>query len=206
VEPLIRYSELRPVLDRVVQGTCTEADIALIKQVIREGLAESLPESSSRPGAARDEMSVQVGGDVKDSLIIAGQGEVRLGKYSVSTQDSGNIKIGQRVYKGSDSEAIRGLVRQVLDEMTADTKDIFTPVSDPAIDVMRLRAYETLRGRTFTLEDLEDLAFRLNVNWDELAGDTKTRKARALVRYFEQRGWLERLCQAIDERRLEGQA
>jgi hypothetical protein len=201
---LIRYSELRPVLDRVVHGTCTEADIALIREVIRTGLAEVLPEPG--PGAARDQMSVRVGGDVKDSLIIAGQGEVRLGKYSVSTQDSGNIKIGQRVYKGSDSEAIRGLVQQVLDEMMADTKDVFTPASDLATDVMRLRAYEALRGRTFTLEDLEDLAFRLNVSWDELAGDTKTRKARALVRYFEQRGWLERLCQAIDERRLEGRA
>jgi hypothetical protein len=186
------------VLDRVVQGTCTDADIALIRQVIREGLVESLPEPS--PGPARN-MSVRVGGDVKDSLIIAGQDEVRLGKYSVSTQDSGNIKIGQRVYKGSDSEAIREMVRQVLGEMMTGTTDVLAPVSDPAIDAMRLHAYETLRGRTFTLEDLEDLAFRLNVNWDELAGDTKTKKARALVRYFEQRGWLERLCQAINQMR-----
>jgi hypothetical protein len=66
------------------------------------------------------------------------------------------------------------------------------PISDEARQL-----YALLSDTWFTLNDLEDLAFSLGIDWDVLAGDEKTGKARALTRYCEARGMLPRLRRAV---------
>lgn len=187
-DPLIRYTELRPLLDRVAQGTCTEADILLLRDLVRQGALGTLRKTA---GAKRR-------GKVSSTPT-----EAHLGKYSITTREEGDIRIGPRVYKGPDSAAIRGLVREVLSEMSGEIPTIPGPARDPEVTAMRLRTYSLLCGSSFSLEDLEDLAFRLGVHWDDLAGDNRPKKARALISYFEHCGELPRLCEVIAQLRPE---
>lgn len=53
--------------------------------------------------------------------------------------------------------------------------------------------YGLLRDRWFDTNDLEDLTFQLNLDWDNLRGDTKMAKARALVAACESLGLTENL-------------
>jgi hypothetical protein len=75
--------------------------------------------------------------------------------------------------------------------------------ADAAVSELSLKLYDALRGEAFSLEDLEDLAFRLRVDWDNLSGDTKQAKARALVRLFDRRGALAKLQDAVKAARPE---
>jgi hypothetical protein len=53
--------------------------------------------------------------------------------------------------------------------------------------------YSLLKDKWFSESDLEDLAFQLDLDWDNLRGETKTDKARALVQACEQNGLVEKL-------------
>lgn len=53
--------------------------------------------------------------------------------------------------------------------------------------------YSLLKDKWFSESDLQDLAFQLDLDWDNLRGDTKTDKARALVQACEQNGLIEKL-------------
>jgi hypothetical protein len=53
--------------------------------------------------------------------------------------------------------------------------------------------YSLLKDKWFSESDLEDLAFQLDLDWDNLRGETKTDKARALVQACEQNGLIEKL-------------
>ncbi|MCB8988954.1 MAG: hypothetical protein H6661_14530 [Ardenticatenaceae bacterium] len=55
--------------------------------------------------------------------------------------------------------------------------------------------------RFFDLAEIGELAFRLNVDFDNLAGERKADKARALICYLERRGRLDELIDAIREAR-----
>jgi Effector-associated domain 7 len=63
--------------------------------------------------------------------------------------------------------------------------------AEPASSAQKL--YSLLAGQWFDLNDLEDLCFKLGIDWDSLAGDAKAGKARALVRECEKHEWLPRL-------------
>jgi Effector-associated domain 7 len=65
----------------------------------------------------------------------------------------------------------------------------------------RQQLYNALSGSAFSLEDLEGLSFRLNVDWDELKGQSKSQKARELISYFEAHGRLDVLAQAVMQAR-----
>lgn len=53
--------------------------------------------------------------------------------------------------------------------------------------------YNLLKDKWFSESELEDLAFQLDLDWDNLRGDTKADKARALVQACEQNGLIEKL-------------
>lgn len=61
--------------------------------------------------------------------------------------------------------------------------------------------YAALAGEAFTLSDLEELCFTLGIDWDNLRGQTKGEKARALIRYCVSRGRYEELLAAVLEAR-----
>jgi integrase len=64
----------------------------------------------------------------------------------------------------------------------------------------RKHLFESLR-LLFSIEDLRQLCFALNIDYESLSGDTKEAKARALVQFCENRGKLGDLYDAIREAR-----
>jgi hypothetical protein len=64
----------------------------------------------------------------------------------------------------------------------------------------RIRLYDVLL-RYFSLAELEDVCFRLGVDWDELPGSTKASKARALVDHLARRNRLEEIARIVSEER-----
>ena len=54
---------------------------------------------------------------LRQAIIIDGdQNVVQLGKYNVNVAQGQDIQIGERIYQGPDAEAIRDIIREVLDE------------------------------------------------------------------------------------------
>ena len=58
---------------------------------------------------------------------------------------------------------------------------------------MAKNLYAILKDKWFSESELEDLAFQLDLDWDNLRGDTKADRARALVQACEQNGLIEKL-------------
>jgi hypothetical protein len=63
--------------------------------------------------------------------------------------------------------------------------------------VDQVKLYQILSSDAFTLEDLEGLCFTLNVDWEQLRGGVKTAKARAMIQFFQSRGRMAELVEAI---------
>ena len=63
------------------------------------------------------------------------------------------------------------------------------------------KLYEVLGGYYFSEDDLQDLAFRLNVDWDNLAGDTKKAKARSMVLACFKQSELDKLYRLVKDAR-----
>ena len=59
------------------------------------------------------------------------------------------------------------------------------------------RKLNSLLEQWFSLSDLEDIAFRLGIDWDNLRGETKAQKAHALALYCESRAQLDALRSEI---------
>jgi hypothetical protein len=70
-----------------------------------------------------------------------------------------------------------------------------SPTNTPAALPQRL--YALLSAHWFDQNDLQDLAFKLGIDWDNLSGDAKSGKARALVRHCEMHDQLPQLQQAM---------
>jgi hypothetical protein len=49
----------------------------------------------------------------------------------------------------------------------------------------------------FSLDEIEQLAFQIKIDFDQIAGNTKQSKARELVQYLERRSRLGELVNAI---------
>ncbi len=75
------------------------------------------------------------------------------------------------------------------------------PERPTAPDPHQLQLYEALSGYAFSIDDLEDLCFRLGVDWDILEGQTKPAKARAMVQFFVKKNDLNRLYQIVKTER-----
>ena len=83
---MLDANNLASALERIIAGTHSDADIQGLRQALQEGdLA-----------LATGERAVAVGGDVNDSVIVTGDGNV------------------VRILKGSDAETIRQLFQQVM--------------------------------------------------------------------------------------------
>ncbi len=121
----------------------------------------------------------------------------------------------QRVMRGgsfySPPEALRCANRSANDPDTRDEHIGFRvvrtpgapaslPVTDPQDDQGQA-LYLTFIGPRVGVADLQNLAFLLGIAWEDLAGDTRPAKARALVTYARQRGWLARLSEALQKAR-----
>ena len=68
----------------------------------------------------------------------------------------------------------------------------------PPVQAARMQQLnDILGGFWFTEDDLQDLSFRLEADWDNLAGPTKRAKARELVRFCVIKGRLDELYRLV---------
>ena len=107
--------------------------------------------------------------------------------------------------RATDQEEIRelrdGVSRLVEQIRRANMEPVWTPDqvkrrprSGAAILARRL-------AQGFSLEEMSGLAFEIGLSGDELRGDTRDERARALVTYMENRGRLSDLRRLVDEQR-----
>lgn len=75
------------------------------------------------------------------------------------------------------------------------------PITGKGIDVQALQQFIT---EYFNVEDIEDLTLRLDVDFENLAGDTKEAKARSLVGYMKRHRRLTELADMVRAMRPEG--
>lgn len=142
------------------------------------------------------------------------------GKYG---DTSGDMRDSQRVLRGgsfhSSPEALRCANRSANDPVTAEDHIGFRVVrvhnSQPPLSVaetpthapsgennsLAQHLYRLLIGPQMSLEDVEDLAFRMDIDWDNLSGDTKRSKARALIEHSVRNGRLSVLHDKLREAR-----
>lgn len=117
-----------------------------------------------------------------------------------------------------DLRQVMGEFRRGLDVLTGQLKaaDIPPAWSPPAVaprnastgangdwgsDTSTLRRVLVER---FSRDEVDDLAFQMGVESDDLSGTTKSARARALVEYLKDRGRLKELVQLIRSQRPEG--
>jgi hypothetical protein len=113
--------------------------------------------------------------------------------FQVTPRRAGNISLVVNAYQADeDVLAATTRVRLTASVQAMNPADFAGSEGD-----LGIKLYDMLSGDAFSSDDLQDLAFRLGVDWDNLGGDTKKAKARALVQFFAQRGTLARLADAV---------
>jgi hypothetical protein len=113
--------------------------------------------------------------------------------FQVTPKRAGNISLVVNAYQADeDVLAATTRVRLTASMQAVNPADFAGPDGD-----LGIKLYDVLSGDAFSSEDLQDMAFRLGVDWDNLSGDTKKAKARALVQFFTQRGALARLVDGV---------
>ena len=109
---------------------------------------------------------------------------VQQGKYAIHIGVAHGLAIGDRA-------------RVDVGAGAASDDDVDDASDDADAGALRARLYDALSGDRVSLEDLADLCFRLGLDWDNLSGDARPRKARSLVQHFARRGELPRLRAAL---------
>lgn len=91
----------------------------------------------------------------------------------------------------------------LVDDLSSQSAAAATPpggellvTPSPEQQKQRQRLYSALNGY-YSLDELQDICYRLDVDWDNLKGDTKYIKAGELIEYFLRRGQLDVLYQDV---------
>lgn len=181
------YAGLKAFLARKLGGAPNAEDAsAALRQV------EKKPDDAARQAILKDELAASgVAGDselarlAQAVLTLAGQGGPRI---SASVQGGGAIAQGPRAMAAGGVVVGGGNSGSINTGTQITTNDYGRPADADAAarpaNPLEKKLYEALSGYAFNLDDLEDLAFDLGVDWDSLRGETKGARARALVEYF----------------------
>lgn len=70
---------------------------------------------------------------------------------------------------------------------------------------LRDRPLATILAALFSLDEMDDLAFRLDINHEDVGGDTASKRARSLVMYARRHGLTEELITLARQLRPEGE-
>jgi hypothetical protein len=120
--------------------------------------------------------------------------------FQVTPQRAGTISLRVNAYQADDDV----LAASTRVQLTATIQVTEPSPSSPArvgAPPLALQLYGVLGGSQFSLDDLQHVAFVVDADWDNLAGDTKRAKARSLVQESERRGRLGDLRAAVLEAR-----
>ena len=167
----------------------------------------------------RDGYKIDLGSLALFSMTITASDMYRIGKRA--------LELGKHNYATSYLEIASGLqpfylrIQRLIihhfavgkfatDERKAQLQAEYATVLQAQTDLSSLstdrgdtktRLYDCLRSDRFNLDDLEDLCFRMRVAWDDMAGDTISKKARSIVDHFSRLGKLDELRLMIVTRR-----
>ncbi|MFC1465306.1 MAG: hypothetical protein ACFLMY_10705 [Candidatus Brachytrichaceae bacterium NZ_4S206] len=127
------------------------------------------------------------------------------GGVIVGGSNTGSINTGPQVETGGGAY-VGGNVTAGRDFVGGDQINIYGSRRSDDHGIARQRdpreqkLYEAFEA-VFSLDDLQDLAFTLGVDWDSLTGEAKGGKARALIDYFTKDGRFDVLYDAAKAKR-----
>lgn len=125
-----------------------------------------------------------------DFLLAKGRDSI-VQYFQLTPKRAGNLSIIVNAYQ-ADSAVLAATTRVRLKAGVAVAGD--SPSAQTQADAVKV--YDVLAS-LFSLSDVEDLATRLGINWEELAGDTLSAKCRALLTYCNNRGKFDQLRQLV---------
>lgn len=135
----------------------------------------------------------------------AGAHAAGAGGVIVAGSNTGSINTSPRIETGGGTY-VGGNVTAGRDFVGGDQINIYSgpgPHDRGAVrqrDPREQKLYEAFEA-VFSLDDLQDLAFTLGVDWDSLTGEAKGGKARALIDYFTKDGRFDVLYDAAKAKR-----
>lgn len=193
------------VQDQLAQAKASD-DAELMAQA--KALAELLKQNDQRHGTT---YSASLTGD---GAVAQGQGAKAVGKGGVLVEgNAGNINTGTQVNTGGGAY-VKGDVKAGSDFVGRDkivgagasagddtaASAAISGASEAEKAQMRTLT-DALGGFWFSEEDLRELCAALDVDWDNLSGETKKAKARALVHDRFRAGELDALYALVKEAR-----
>jgi hypothetical protein len=128
-----------------------------------------------------------------DFLLAKGRDSI-IQYFQLTPKRAGNLSVVVNAYQ-ADSEVLAATTRVRLKAGVAVASD-----ASGAVQVDTVKLYDALTG-LFDLNDVQDLAIRLGINWDELAGDNLSARCRSLLTYCGNRGKLDQLRQLVKAQR-----
>lgn len=206
-KPALKREEIR--LDVVTPETAVVNEPFDMAVAIRQPdspalVVEDLPKLTSTRGDVyraddQDLIKYRVEVEVDDCEVKPARYDFILAKgrdsivqyFQLTPKRAGTLSIVVNAYQ-ADSAVLAASTRVRLKAGVAVMTDA-TSTPAPA-DTIKL--YEALTS-LFQRDDVEDIAFRLNIKWDELAGDTLSAKCRSLLTYCSNRGQIDLLRQTI---------
>ena len=173
-------------------------------------LAEKKPDDKSRQETLKDELKSAGAANDQDVLqaatallqLIQKQAPTIATQYNVSVSGSGAAAAGHGARAaGAGGMIIEGNNSGNLNTGTQTTHNFYgQPPADPAgaagtglvASAEGRRIYQLL-NEYFSLDDIEGLCFEMGIDDENLRGQTKAGKARALVQYVDANGRLDEL-------------
>lgn len=165
------------VLKDELQAAGIDADTDILK------LARALSEALERAGTGISHHATVSGG----GAIAQGPGATAVG--------AGGVFVG-----GSSSGSINTGTQIVNHIYGAGAGADPAGAARPA-NPLAQKLYEALNGYAFNLDDMEDVAFELGVDWDSLRGENKGARARAMVEFFTREDRLDELHACLKRKR-----
>jgi Effector-associated domain 10 len=131
---------------------------------------------------------------LRELLRTSGDGNaIQLGKYNVDIRQGQDIQIGDRIYHGTDAEAIKEALRVVLREMTIKNEIINKDINIKYLGNMKINICRRLT------QDWQDLADYFDIKPHERIGFKPGREAHGVWEWLEQRNRLGELENALNE-------
>lgn len=106
-----------------------------------------------------------------------------------------------------EMEKWKAYARLVAARLQAFTDDVPPPPEESAraAVVPEKRALTQVVAALFSRDEIDDLAFQLGINSEEIGGETRGKRARSLVDYAERHGMLDELVALAKRLRPEGE-
>lgn len=128
------------------------------------------------------------------SLNARGAGSIATaaGSIVVMGSSAGNLNTGIQIIGSRDEE---------LHPSNLIPSGAEPPGQSKPQNPLAVKLYEALNSYAFGLDDLQDLAFSLRMDWDSLPGDAKAAKARSLINLLEREERLDALYDLARDKR-----